>query len=136
MQKLFSERRRYMKSKTKQILAAIIFMIVLWILGSVCSGEMILADSLTINVITESARDVLSSVYPYFFVCAVIAAIVTSAMNRKKAFAITTAVMTAIPFVSLGMEFIISRIFPDGSIWLLPFMFPASPAATLINMLM
>ncbi|GEM_PF-4854218 len=124
-----------MKSKTKQIVFAIIFMIVLWSLGSLCSGEFILADSVEINVIAESARNILSSVYPYFFVCAVVAAIVVSAVNKKKAFAITTAVMTVIPFASLGMEFVISRIFPDGSIWLVPFMFPAAPAATLFNML-
>lgn len=122
-----------MKSKTKQILAAIIFMLLMWVIGPICRGELFLADSMTLSVLTQSAEDFLSPIYPYFFAFAVIAAIVVSAINKKKAFAITTAIMTAIPFLSLGIIFIIQKLFPEGSMLLVPFMFLAAPTGAVIG---
>lgn len=122
-----------MKSKTKQILAAIIFMLLMWVIGPICRGELFLADSMTLSVLTQSAEDFLSPIYPYFFALAVIAAIVVSAINKKKAFAITTAIMTAIPFLSLGIIFIIQKLFPEGSMLLVPFMFLAAPTGAVIG---
>lgn len=122
-----------MKSKTKQIIAAIIFMILLWLIGPICTGELILADSMTLSVLTQSAEEFLSPLYPYFFAFAVIAAIVVSAINKKKAFAITTAIMTAIPFFSLAVIIVIQKLFPEGSMLLVPFMFLAAPTGAILK---